>query len=51
MLRQDQKIQLIEALHNDLTQLKGINSVKYFNENNQEFVEVITHEFAPAESI
>ena len=44
MLRQDQKILLVKDLNQELTQLIGINSINYFNENNEEFVEVVTEE-------
>lgn len=46
MLSQDQKILLVEELNKELTQLKGINSVKFFPKEieGQEFVEVITEE-------
>jgi hypothetical protein len=51
MLRKDQKILLAQDLNSELTQLKGINSVKYFDENNEEFVEVITEENVIATNI
>ena len=44
-LNQDQKSKLISTLNEELSQLNGIISVKYFSENNSDdFVEVVTEE-------
>jgi hypothetical protein len=53
MLRQDQKIKLIEALNEELTKLNGIDSVILFPEEivEKEFVEVITHEFCNKDNL